>query len=51
MTNSMPRRYILAAPPSEFAGIGNALRLAFSLPERASARMYEALLSRLNIRS
>lgn len=50
MTNTMPRRYVVAAPPSEHAGIGNALRHAFTLPERASTRMFELLLERLNRR-
>jgi hypothetical protein len=48
MTNVMPRRFIIAAPPNEHAGIGNALRLAFTVPERASSRVFELLLERLN---
>lgn len=51
MTNNLPRRFILAAPPTVHAGIGNALRQAFTLPERASSRMFEMLLARLNRRS
>lgn len=48
MTNTMPRRYVIAAPPSEHAGVGSALRQAFTLPERASTKMFEMLLERLN---
>lgn len=50
MTNTMPRRFIIAAAPSEHAGIGNALRQAFRVPERATMKMFEALLDRLNRR-
>ena len=50
MTNTMPRRYMIAAPPSEHAGIGAALRQAFTLPERASMKMFEMLLEKLNRR-
>ena len=48
MTNTVPRRYVIAAPPSEHAGIGSALRQAFTAPERASTRMFELLLEKLN---
>ncbi|HEY0625191.1 MAG TPA: hypothetical protein VGD10_00500 [Allosphingosinicella sp.] len=48
MTNTMPRRYVIAAPPSEHAGIGNALRQAFTMPERASTKMFEMMIEKLN---
>ena len=51
MAKTRPRRYVVAAPPSEHAGIGSALRQAFTLPERASTRMFELLLERLNRRN
>jgi hypothetical protein len=50
MTDTLPRRYILAAPPDAHAGIGNALRCAFRLPERTSTAMFRKLLDALNRR-
>lgn len=44
----MPRRFIIPAPPNEHAGIGNALRQAFRVPERASIAMFQKLLEKLN---
>lgn len=51
MTNTMPRRFVLAAPPNPHEGIGRSLREAFKVSERATMRMFGALLSRLNGRS
>lgn len=44
-----PRRYIIAAAPSANAGIGDALRRAFSKPELSRpARTFERLIERLD---
>lgn len=48
MANTLPRRFVLAAPPSVHAGIGDALRRAFHGPEMLSTRIFEKLLAKLN---
>jgi hypothetical protein len=50
MTDTLHRRFILAPPPDAHAGIGDALRYAFSIPERASIAMFHKLLDALNRR-
>ena len=47
MVNTLPRRYILAAPPSLEAAIGAALRKAFGKPDTRSDGIFEKLLDRL----
>ena len=48
MVNTLPRRFVLAAPPSVHAGIGDALRKAFQVPEKIGNRMLERLIAKLN---
>lgn len=48
MVNALPRRFVLAAPPTMLAAIGEALRRAFTRPELRSMRAYERLLDRLD---
>ena len=49
MVTVTPRRYIIAAAPSANAGIGDALRRAFSKPEYSRpANMFERLIERLD---
>jgi hypothetical protein len=46
MTNALPRRFVLVAPPSVHAAIGEALKKAFGQPR--PARFIERLLARLD---
>jgi len=49
MASVSPRRYIMAVPPSETAGIGDALRRAFGRPEYSRpVKMFERLIERLD---
>lgn len=48
MVNALPRRFVLAAPPTLKAAIGEALRKAFDRPDLRSLRMFERLIERLN---
>jgi len=49
MVSVSPRRYIMAAAPSASAGIGDALRRAFSRPEYGKpVKMFEQLIARLD---
>lgn len=49
MMAASPRRYIIAAAPSANAGIGDALRRAFSEPGLSRpANMFERLIERLD---
>jgi hypothetical protein len=48
MANTLPRRFVLAAPPSVHAGIGDALRRAFQAPESIGGRVIEMLIAKLN---
>ncbi len=48
MANTSPRRFIIAAPPSMEAAIGEALREAFGRPDLRSTNFFEKLLTRLN---
>lgn len=49
MVRVAPRRYIIAAAPSATAGIGDALRRAYSGPEvNRPVKMFERLIARLD---
>jgi hypothetical protein len=49
MASVSPRRYIMAVPPSETAGIGDALRRAFGRSEYSRpVKMFERLIERLD---
>ena len=49
MMMATPRRYIIAAAPSANAGIGDALRRAFSKPELSRpVSKFERLIQRLD---
>jgi len=46
MTNALPRRFVLVAPPNVLTAIGEVLRKAFGKP--ASGEKFEPILLRLN---
>jgi hypothetical protein len=49
MVSVSPRRYIIAVAPTATAGIGDALRRAFSGPEvNRPGKMFERLIERLD---
>jgi len=48
MTNTLPRRFVLIAPPTPLAAIGEALRSVFNRPELRSLGIFERLIERLD---
>jgi hypothetical protein len=49
MTPQSPKRFVKVAPPTVHAGVGNALRQAFSIDsETRSLKSFEDLLRRLD---
>jgi len=49
MTNCSPRRFVMVAPPTVHAGIGNALRQAYHMnSEGRSLKKFEDLLAQLD---
>jgi hypothetical protein len=49
MSNASPRRFVKVAPPTVHAGVGNALRQAFSVDgELRSLKRFEDLLAQLD---
>jgi hypothetical protein len=49
VVNSWPQSFVKVAPPTVYAGVGNALRQAFTIDgELRSSRSFEDLLVRLD---
>lgn len=48
MTNALPRRFVLVAPPSVHAAIGEVLQKVFNRPELRSLKIFEKLIERLD---
>lgn len=49
VVNGWPKRFVRVAPPTVYAGVGNALRQAFATDgELRSLRPFEDLLTRLD---
>lgn len=48
MTNTLPRRYVLVAPPDPHAAIGETLRKVFNRPELRSMKLFERLIEKLD---
>lgn len=48
MTNALPERFVLVAPPSVHAAIGEALRKVFNRPELKSMKLFEKFIEKLD---
>jgi len=48
MTNAPPRRFVLVAPPTVQAAIGEVLRKVFNRPELRSMKLFERLIEKLD---
>ena len=48
MNGNAPRRYIIVVPPSGTAGIGDALRKAYTPETSKPVTMFEQLIARLD---
>lgn len=48
MSNAPPRRFVLVAPPSVHAAIGEALKRVFNRPELRCLKIFDRLIDKLD---